>query len=161
MRYDVTTEPSQGRVAFHKVEANGTPVMATGLVESSQQEIDEVVRIITERAASFNVVPVGYTLTVVTLTDAFRSRLGAELKSLASKNKTMGQFLCHVRIVALPEIAEQVDGRDSVVVLREDRAWASAAAVRRAGGRRRTCHAAGCAGAVRPPSRYRFGVRRV
>ena len=105
MRYDVTTEPSQGRVAFHKVEANGTPVMATGLVESSQQEIDEVVRIITERAASFNVVPVGYTLTVVTLTDAFRSRLGAELKSLASKNKTMGQFLRHVRIVALPEIA--------------------------------------------------------
>lgn len=105
VRYDVTTEPSQGRVAFHKVEANGTPVMATGLVESSQQEIDEVVRIITERAASFNVVPVGYTLTVVTLTDAFRSRLGAELKSLASKNKTMGQFLCHVRIVALPEIA--------------------------------------------------------
>lgn len=105
VRYDVTTEPSQGRVAFHKVEANGTPVMATGLVESSQQEIDEVVRIITERAASFNVVPVGYTLTVVTLTDAFRSRLGAELKSLASKNKTMGQFLRHVRIVALPEIA--------------------------------------------------------
>lgn len=50
-------------------------------------------------------VPVGYTLTVVTLTDAFRSRLGAELKSLASKNKTMGQFLRHVRIVTLPEIA--------------------------------------------------------
>ena len=72
----------------------------TGLVESSQQEIDEVVRIITERAASFNVVPVGYTLTVVTLTDAFRSRLGAELKSLASKNKTMGQFLRHVRAVS-------------------------------------------------------------
>ncbi len=151
--YDVTTEPSQGRVAFHKVEANGTPVMATGLVESSQQEIDEVVRIITERAASFNVVPVGYTLTVVTLTDAFRSRLGAELKSLASKNKTMGQFLRHVRIVALPgDRRGPVDGRDSVVVLREDRAWASAAAVRRAGGRRRTCHAAGCAGAVRPSS---------
>ncbi|KAB7790919.1 helicase [Bifidobacterium leontopitheci] len=105
VRYDIATEPAQGRVAFHKVEANGTPVMATGLVESSQQEIDEVVRLITERASSFNIVPVGYILTVVTLTDVFRARLGAELKSLASRNASMGQFLRHVRIVGLPEVA--------------------------------------------------------
>ena len=42
------------------------PEVYYGVGFASQQEIDEVVRIITERAASFNVVPVGYTLTVVT-----------------------------------------------------------------------------------------------
>ena len=106
VRYDITTDSSQGRVRFHKVEdANGTPVMATGLVESSQQEIDEVVRIITERAAGFSVVPISYTLGVVTLTDVFRARLGAELKSLAVRDASMGKFLRHVRIVSINEVA--------------------------------------------------------
>ncbi|RSX52909.1 helicase [Bifidobacterium goeldii] len=104
--YDVTTDGSQGKVHFHKVEdANGTPVMATGLVESSQQEIDEVVRLITERAAGFSVVPISYTLGVVTLTEVFRARLGAELKSLAVRNEAMGKFLRHVRLISINEVA--------------------------------------------------------
>lgn len=103
--YDVATEPATGVVRFHRIEANGVPVMTTGLVESSQQEIEEVVRIITERAASFTVVPSRYILAVVVLTDVFRTRLGAELKSLASKNKPMGRFLRHVRLVPLRDVA--------------------------------------------------------
>ncbi|MBW3090845.1 helicase [Bifidobacterium miconisargentati] len=105
VRYDVTTEPAAGEVHFHRVEANGVPVMSTGLVESSQQEIDEVVRIITERAGRFTVVPASYRLAVVVLTDAFRTRLGAELKSLASKSEAMNRFLRHVRLVNLRDVA--------------------------------------------------------
>ncbi|MBT1181484.1 helicase [Bifidobacterium sp. CP2] len=105
VRYDVTTDAARGGVAYHKVEANGTPVFSTGLVESSQQEIDEVVRLIIERAKSFPIVPTGYLLTVVTLTDVFRVRLGAELKSLAAKDKAMNAFLRHVRLVGIREVA--------------------------------------------------------
>ena len=106
VRYDVATEPASGKVRFHSVEdANGVPVMLSGLVESSQQEIDKVVHLITQRASSFTVVPSSYVLTVVTLTDVFRTRLGAELKSLASKNKPMGRFLRHVRLVPLRDVA--------------------------------------------------------
>ena len=46
VRYDVATEPAAGEVRFHRVEASGVPVMSSGLVESSQPEIDEVVRLI-------------------------------------------------------------------------------------------------------------------
>lgn len=103
---DVAREGSQGEVAYHHIEdANGVPVMASGLVESSQQEIDEVVRIITQRASSFTIVPASYTLTVVALTHTFRTRLGAELKAMATRNKAMGLFLRHVRIVDITDVA--------------------------------------------------------
>ncbi|MDF7665512.1 helicase [Bifidobacterium sp. ESL0745] len=102
---DVSTESMEGRTRLHRVEANGVPVLATGLVESSQQEIDEVLAIIKQRAASFTVVPTDYLLAVVTLTPVFRTRLGAELKSLASKNEAMGRFLRHVRLVDIDDVA--------------------------------------------------------
>lgn len=104
LSYDVARGEGQGRVRFHRIEANGVPVMSSGLVESSQQEIDEVVRLITERATEFTIVPAGYTLVVVTLTSVFRTRLGAELKSLAAKNKSMERFLRHVRLVDVDEV---------------------------------------------------------
>lgn len=104
MSYDVACAGAQGEVHFHRVEANAVPVMASGLVESSQQEIDEVIRIITKRASTFTIVPSGYTLTVVMLTSAFRTRLGAELKSLSLRNKSMGRFLRHVRLVDIDEV---------------------------------------------------------
>ena len=44
-------------------------------------------------------------LTVVTLTHTFRTRLGAELKAIANKNKAMGMFLRHVRIVDISDVA--------------------------------------------------------
>ena len=114
VRYDVATEPAAGEVRFHRVEASGVPVMSSGLVESSQPEIDEVVRLITQRAAVFAVVPSSYRLVVVMLTDAFRTRLGAELKSLAGKSKAMGRFLRHVRLVSLRDVA---GGRATDVIL--------------------------------------------
>ena len=103
VRHDVATV--QGAVRFHYVEGNGVPVMTSGLVESSQGEIDEVVRLITERAKSFTIVPASYVLTVVSLTDTFRSRLGAELKALATRSQSMGRFLRHVRIVNIGDVA--------------------------------------------------------
>jgi hypothetical protein len=114
VRYDVATEPASGEVRFHRVEANGVPVMASGLVESSQPEIDKVIHLITQRASGFAVVPASYVLSVVTLTDVFRTRLGAELKSLASKSKSMGRFLRHVRLVSLRDVA---GGQSSDVII--------------------------------------------
>lgn len=104
MRYDVATESAVGTVQYHRIEASGVPVLSSGLVESSQQEIDEVVRLITERASAMSMAPAGYVLAVVTLTDMFRSRLGEELRSLAGKDEALERFLHHVRIVPLNEV---------------------------------------------------------
>lgn len=101
---DVATESVQGRVRLHRLQATGVPVLSTGLVESSQQEIDEVVNLIKQRAAGFTVVPVDYTLVVIALTAVFRSRLGAELKVAAAKDKSMSRFLRHVRLVGVDEV---------------------------------------------------------
>lgn len=113
---DVVTHAVQGGVRFHRVEANGVPLLATGLIESSQQEIDEVIRIITQRASTFTIVPAEYTLTVVTLTSVFRTRLGAELKSLGAKNESMQRFLWHVRIIGIDEVAG-AESTDSILTL--------------------------------------------
>ncbi|MDK7281862.1 hypothetical protein QP477_10635, partial [Haemophilus seminalis] len=93
----------QGKVKLHQVEASGVPVMSTGLIESSQREIDEVVSLIKQRATTFTVVPSSYVLAVVTLTSVFRNRLGAELKALAIKDENMNRFLRHVRLVDASE----------------------------------------------------------
>ena len=99
----IATDAAQGVLTFHRIEANGVPVGESGLVESSQQEIDEVLRIINRRAASFTIVPSNYVLSVVSLTAAFRNRLGAELRSMAVKNESMGRFLRHVRLIGVDE----------------------------------------------------------
>lgn len=99
LRHDVPVDRMQGKVKLHQVEASGVPVMSTGLIESSQREIDEVVSLIKQRAATFTVVPSSYVLAVVTLTSVFRNRLGAELKALAIKDENMNRFLRHVRLV--------------------------------------------------------------
>ena len=77
--------------------------MSSGLIESSQREIDEVVELIRQRANTFTVVPSSYVLVVVTLTNVFRSRLGAELKSLSIKDENMARFLRHVRLLGVNE----------------------------------------------------------
>ena len=104
MRHDVANETARGEVHFHRIDASGVPTIGTGLVESSQQEIDEVVRLITERASRFTIVPAQYLLGVVTLTEAFRARLGAELRALAAKDATMDSFLRHVRLIGIREV---------------------------------------------------------
>ncbi|KFI68292.1 helicase [Bifidobacterium magnum] len=104
--FNIIREGMQGHVKYHHIEASAIPSMASsGLVESSQQEIDAIVQLITERANSFTIVPSQYVLTVVTLTTTFRIRLGAELKLLASKNEFMNRFLRHVRIVDITDVA--------------------------------------------------------
>lgn len=113
---DVAVESMQGTVRMHHVEATGAPVLTTGLVESSQQEIDAVIAIITDRAKQFTVVPSGYMLTVVTLTAVFRTRLGAELKSLATRHAAMGKFLRHVRLIGINEVAG-ARGDDAILSL--------------------------------------------
>ena len=88
---------------LHQVEATGVPVMSSGLIECSQKEIDEVVSLIKQRAQTFTVVPSSYVLAVVMLTNAFRIRLGADLKALAFKDENMARFLRHVRLVSVNE----------------------------------------------------------
>ena len=116
LRHDPVCETSRGTVRLHRVEATGAPAMSTGLVESSQPEVDEVVRLITQRAKSFTVIPPGYVLTVVTLTTAFRDRLGAELKTLATRDKARTRFLRHVRIVDISEVCGSM-GDDVILSL--------------------------------------------
>ncbi|AKV56213.1 helicase [Bifidobacterium actinocoloniiforme DSM 22766] len=96
---------AQGRVSYTGVSGSGVPVLSTGLVESSQQEINAVVAILRTRAAGFGNVPNSYILSIVTLSDAHRVRLGAELKALAAKDPAFGRFLRHVRIVDIDEVA--------------------------------------------------------
>lgn len=110
----VVRQGMQGHVLFHKVDGNGVPLMASGLVESSQQEIDEIVKLIQDRASAFTIVPAGYVLTVVTMTTTCRTRLGAELKSLASKSEYMGRFLRHVRIIDVTSVAG-AQGNDVII----------------------------------------------
>lgn len=114
LRHDVPVDRMQGKVKLHQVEASGVPVMSTGLIESSQREIDEVVSLIKQRATTFTVVPSSYVLAVVTLTSVFRNRLGAELKSLAIKDENMNRFLRHVRLV---DASESVGAAATDVIL--------------------------------------------
>ena len=114
LRHDVPVDRMQGKVKLHQVEASGVPVMSTGLIESSQREIDEVVSLIKQRATTFTVVPSSYVLAVVTLTSVFRNRLGAELKALAIKDENMNRFLRHVRLV---DASESVGAAATEVIL--------------------------------------------
>ncbi|MFT8358170.1 helicase [Bifidobacterium aquikefiri] len=101
---------TQGVVRYKRIEATGVPVMATGLVESSQQEIDAVIEELRQRAHSFTIVPASYVLTVVTLSPTHRARLGAELKSCAVKDPNFAKFLRHIRIIGIDEIAGAQSG---------------------------------------------------
>ncbi|EFA22825.1 hypothetical protein [Bifidobacterium gallicum] len=102
---DAVRETVQGTTRYHRVDGTGVPLIASGLVESSQPEIDKVIEIIKDRAKLFTFVPSSYLLTVVTLTPTFRVRLGAELKALAARDEAMGRFLRHVRIVDIVDVA--------------------------------------------------------
>lgn len=108
LRHDVPVEHLQGKVRLHQIEATGVPVLSSGLIESSQREIDEVVELIRQRAKTFTIVPSSYVLVVVTLTNVFRSRLGAELKSLSIKDENMARFLRHVRLMSVNEASGAV-----------------------------------------------------
>lgn len=105
VRHDPVAPTSQGTVRLHCVEATGAASPDTGLVESSQAEIDEVVRIIVDRASQSTALPHGYILAVVVLTRTFRAGLAAELRALASRRPALGTFLRHVRLVDIGDVA--------------------------------------------------------
>ncbi|BDR52398.1 helicase [Bombiscardovia nodaiensis] len=103
--YAVVQESMQGQAVFTQVSGNGVPALTSGLVESSQQEINAVVGLLRERAASFTTLPSSYVLSIVTLSQTHRVRLGAELKAQAAKDQVFAGFLRHVRIVDIDEVA--------------------------------------------------------
>ncbi len=105
VRHDPVAPAAQGTVRLHQVEATGTASTGTGLVESSQAEIDEVVRIIVDRASQSAALPHDYALAVVVLTGAFRAGLRARLRSLASRSPAVEPFLRHVRVVDIGDVA--------------------------------------------------------
>lgn len=112
----IPQELARGNVRFHSISAVGIPVISTGLVESSQAEIDKIIEIISQRSTSFTVIPKDYILAVVTLTQTLKNRLGTALKALALKNRSMAQFLRHVRLVYIDDI-EGVRATDSIISL--------------------------------------------
>ncbi|TPF97921.1 helicase [Bifidobacterium sp. UTCIF-39] len=95
----------RGGVGYTHVEASGVPSPITGLVESSKNEIDKVVELVIGRATGFRIVPASYSLTIVTISQVHRQRIGAELKSRSSKDPGLRKFLRHVRIVSLNEVS--------------------------------------------------------
>ncbi|BDR55188.1 helicase [Bombiscardovia apis] len=103
--YALVQEANRGKVVFTRVSGNGVPAISSGLVESSQQEINAVVGLLRERAASFSNVPRSYIIAIVTFSQAHRVRLGAELKAQAAKDSAFALFLRHVRIVDIDEIS--------------------------------------------------------
>ncbi|MFT8787313.1 MAG: helicase [Bifidobacterium psychraerophilum] len=105
IKAEPTSESVRGTVNYTFVNGSGVPVMSSGLVESSQQEINTVVDMLKARAASFTIVPASYVLSIITLSPTHRTRLGAELKACASKDKTFAAFLRHVRIIGVDEVA--------------------------------------------------------
>ncbi|MFD0704316.1 helicase [Alloscardovia venturai] len=103
-------------VTFTHVPANGVPSAASGIVETSRQEIEKVASIIEERASHSEVVPQGYKLTVVCLNDTHRQRVGAELKSLASKDAKLRSFLHHVAVITITDVAG-MDSTDVIITM--------------------------------------------
>ncbi|WP_236632711.1 helicase [Bifidobacterium xylocopae] len=97
-------EQARGHVTYTRVSGNGVPVLSSGLVETSQQEINAVVGLLRERAVLADSLPNSYILSIVTLSDTHRLRLGADLKALAAKDPAFGRFLRHVRIVDIDEV---------------------------------------------------------
>lgn len=103
-------------VTFTHTPANGVPSASSGIVETSRQEIDTVISIIEQRSQEYDVVPRGYKLTVVCLNDTHRQRVGAELKSASLKDHKLRQFLRHVAVVAVSDVAG-MDSTDVVITM--------------------------------------------
>lgn len=105
---------SHNGVAYTRVHASSVPSVATGLVESSKEEIDAVVSLVIQRATGFTIVPASYSLTIVTLSPVHRQRIGIELKSRSAKDPALRKFLRHVRIVNFNEVCG-IESTDAII----------------------------------------------
>ncbi len=105
IRFALSTIRTRGDVQYTKVDGLGIPEETSGLVESTKQEVKAVADIVEARAAEYEKPRRQYRLTIVSLTDTNRIRIGAELKFRAQRTPGLRDFLRYVRIVNISEVA--------------------------------------------------------
>ncbi|MCI1983354.1 MAG: helicase [Bifidobacteriaceae bacterium] len=98
------------QVGFSWVDAKGVPLRGSGLVETTSEEIDEVVAIVERRAAQMPVVPAGYALSVVTLTQAHASLVADAFERAAQKNRDVAMLLPHIEVADIANVAGMTPG---------------------------------------------------
>ncbi|MCI1935397.1 MAG: helicase [Bifidobacteriaceae bacterium] len=112
--YAVNSFP--GGASFHSsvdlrwVDAKGVPLRGSGLVETTGEEIDEVIALVSRRAAELSTIPSGYTLSVVTLTAAHSSLVLEALERAAQKDKAVANLLPHINVSDISNIAGMTPG---------------------------------------------------
>lgn len=128
--YPVTSFP--GGAAFHStidlrwVDAKGMPLRGSGLVETTGEEIDEVVSLVSQRAAALApalvadsatgasvapaAIPEGYTLSVVTLTAAHSALVLEAIERAAQRNRDVAALLPHIDVSDISNVAGMTPG---------------------------------------------------
>lgn len=105
VRFSLSTGKVRGDVQYSRVDGVGIPEETSGLVESTKQEVKAVADTVEARAAEYQDLPKRYRMSIVCLTDTNRIRIGAELKSRAQRTSGLRDFLRHVRIITISEVA--------------------------------------------------------
>lgn len=105
-----TSTKFQARVNFRWVDAKGVPLRGSGLVETTGEEIDEVVSLVQQRCAQLQTVPANYSLSVVALSPAHSALVRDALDRAAQKNKELAAFLPHVEIADISNVAGMQPG---------------------------------------------------
>jgi hypothetical protein len=98
------------RVGFRWVDAKGVPLRGSGLVETTSEEIDEVVAIVERRAAEKTVIPASYALSIVTLTQAHASLVTDALERASQKNRDVAMLLPHIEVADIANVAGMTPG---------------------------------------------------
>ena len=101
----LATDFARGQVAYHFVAANGMASTSTGAVESTGREVEAVADIVEKKSRELGHVPASYRLCIVCLTDTQRIRLGAELKSRTAGHSDLLNFVRHIQIITIDQIA--------------------------------------------------------
>jgi hypothetical protein len=107
--YSVSSFPTgtgfHAHVGFHWVDAKGIPLRGSGRVETTNEEIDEVIALVSARAAAMKVIPADYSLSIVTLTQAHSSMIIDTLDRTAQKNRDVAMLLPHIDISDIANVA--------------------------------------------------------
>ncbi|MDD6461478.1 MAG: helicase [Bifidobacteriaceae bacterium] len=105
VRFSLSIGKTRGDVQYSHIDGVGIPEESSKLVESTKQEVKAVADTVEARAAEYETLPKRYRMSIVCLTDTNRIRIGAELKSRAQRTPGLRDFLRHVRIVNITEVA--------------------------------------------------------
>jgi hypothetical protein len=92
-------------VGFRWVDAKGVPLRGSGLVETTGEEIDEVVALAERHATDLSVIPADYALSIVALTQAHASLVIDALERAAQKNRALALLLPHVEVADISNVA--------------------------------------------------------